>query len=87
MLFRSLGIVNKSATSDLAYRRRIKQKRKMKMLQDVGLSVEMNIYGDKVAIVSSSRDMVGIIIEDAPIAETLRNFHQTVWGKLPDYSL
>ncbi len=80
-----MGIVNKSPTTDAAYKRRAEQKRKFKMLKGVDLSVEMNIYGDKVAIISSSRDMVGIIIEDKPTADTLRNLHQAIWKVLPDY--
>ena len=80
-----IGIVNKSETSDLAFKRRKTEKRKLKMLQGVELSVEVNIYGNKVAIISSSKDMVGLIIEDQPTADTLRNLHQAVWKMLPDY--
>lgn len=82
-----IGILNKSGKSDLAWKRRVKQKRKLKMLKDIYLPVEVNIYGNKVAITSTYRDMVGLIVEDAPIAETLRNFHQAVWGFLPDYKV
>ncbi|MBI4994884.1 hypothetical protein HZC21_04560 [Candidatus Peregrinibacteria bacterium] len=82
-----IGIVNKSYMSDLAYRRRKKQKRKLKMLKAVYLPVEINIYGNKVAIASTYRDMVGLIIEDAPIAENLKNFHQSIWKFLPDYKI
>ncbi len=81
------GILNKSAMSDLAYKKRFKEKRKLKMLTNIGLPVEVNIYDDKVAIVSSSQDMVGLIIQDAPIAQTLRNIHQALWGLLPDYQI
>ncbi len=80
------GILNRSTISDQAYRTRVKHKRKLKMLQGVDLSVEVNIVGDKLAIVSSSKDMVGLIVEDRPTAETLRNFHRAIWNVLPDYS-
>lgn len=80
-----IGIINKSKDSDLAFRQRRKQKRKMKMLKSIYLPVEINVYGDKVAILSTKDDMVGVIIEDKPIAEMLRNFHKAVWGFLPDY--
>lgn len=82
-----MGITNKSKTSDIAFKKRIAEKRKMKMLKGVDLSVEVVIYGNKVAIVSSSRDMVGLIIEDKPTADTLRNFHQAVWKMLPEYKI
>lgn len=81
------GILNKSRTSDMAYKTRVAQKRKLKMLQGADLSVEVNIIGDKVAIVSSSKDMVGLIIEDKPTADTLRNFHKALWMILPDYKI
>ena len=80
-----LAIMNKSHFSDEAYRKRVKQKRKIKMLKNVYLPVEINIYGDKVAVMSTHKDMLGLIIEDAPIAENMRNFHQAVWKFLPDY--
>lgn len=80
-----IGIINKSPMSDRAYRRRHEQKRKLKMLKNIYLPVEFNIYGNKVAVMSTYRDMVGLIIEDTPIAETLRNFHQAIWKFLPKY--
>jgi sugar-specific transcriptional regulator TrmB len=79
------GIINKSPESDIAYKWRRKQKRKMKMLRNVYLPVEYIVYGDKVAFISTKEDMVGVIIENKPIAETLRNFHKAMWGVLPDY--
>ncbi len=84
---RYLGIVNKSPVTDLAFARRKGQKRIFKMLRNVELPVEVNIYGDRVAIISSSKDMVGLIVEDKPTADTLRNFHQAVWAMLPDYTM
>jgi sugar-specific transcriptional regulator TrmB len=82
-----IGIVNKSPTSDAAFRTRKKERRQFKMLQGIDLPVEVNIYADKVAIISSSRDMVGLIIEDKPTADMFRNLHRAVWHLLPDYML
>ena len=79
------GIVNKSKTTDLAFKRRKGERRIFRMLQGIDLTVEINIYGDKVAVISSSHDMVGLIIEDKPAADTLRNFHQAMWKILPEY--
>ena len=79
------GIVNKSKTTDLAFKRRKGERRIFKMLQGIDLTVEINIYSDKVAVISSSHDMVGLIIEDKPTADTLRNFHQALWKILPEY--
>jgi len=82
-----VGIVNKSTTSDLAFRKRKAQKRRFKMLQGIDLPVEVNIYANKVAIISSSRDMVGLIIEDKPTADMFRNLHRAAWRMLPEYRL
>lgn len=79
------GIVNKSKSSDIAFKTRIKQKRKLKMLTGVDLPAEINIYKNKIAIMSSAKEMVGLLIEDQFIAQTLMNFHKSVWGLLPDY--
>ena len=81
------GILNQSSVSDEAYRTRVKHRRKLKMLQGVDLPVEVNIVGSKVAIISTSKDMVGLILDDQPTADTLRNFHQAIWSNLEDYSM
>ena len=81
-----LAIANKSPESDVAFRLGRKQKRKIKMLKGVYLPVELMVYGSKVALMSTKDDMVGVIIENAAIAETLRNFHQAMWPLLPDYA-
>jgi len=81
------GIVNKSADSDIAFKKRREHKRRLKMLKGLDLPVEVNIYGNRVAIMSSSHDLVGLIIEDQPIADTLRNLHKAFWKTLPEYSL
>ncbi|HLC75495.1 MAG TPA: helix-turn-helix domain-containing protein [Candidatus Peribacterales bacterium] len=79
------GIVNKSADSDFAFKKRREHKRRLKMLVGIDLPVEVNVYGNRVAIMSSSRDLVGLIIEDQPIADTLRNLHHAFWKMLPEY--
>lgn len=81
------GILNKSSTSDDAFKTRVKEKRHLKMLTNVYLPVEVNIYDNKVAIISSSKDMVGLIIEDKPTADTFRSLHQAFWAFLPDYRI
>lgn len=80
-----LGILNKSKGSDIAYKHRKGQNRVLKMLKNTHLPIEINIYGNKVAIVSIYRDIVGIIIEQPEIAESLRNLHKAFWAFLPDY--
>jgi len=81
-----LGITVPSNVSDVAYAKRENQRREMKMLRDADIPVEINIYDNKVAIVSSSMDMVGLLIEDEPTATALRSIHEALWKLLPDYS-
>lgn len=83
-----IGISTSSGKTNLAYKKRKSQRRKLKALpKNTYLPVEINIYGDKIAIMSTYKDMVGLIIEDKNIAETLRNLHKAFWGKLKDYKL
>ncbi|MBU1152049.1 hypothetical protein KJ632_04475 [Patescibacteria group bacterium] len=80
-----LGIINKSKLSDKAHKARDIHKRKMKMLENIDLPVEINIYGDKVSITSAYYDIAGLIIEDGHIADTFRNLHKAMWELLPNY--
>lgn len=79
------GIVNKSDVSDIAYKKRKQHNREMKMLTNIELAVEINVYENKVAIMSTSGDMIGVIIEDEKIAQTLKNLHSAFWELLPNY--
>ena len=55
------------------------------MIEGVDLQVEISIFGSKVAVLSTADEMVGVLIENDAIAETLRNLHKTVWSFLPEY--
>ena len=41
--------------------------------QDYGAPIEMNIYGDKLAILSYGKEIFGIVIENAPLAQAFRD--------------
>ena len=84
---RFLAIANKSPESDEACRRGKKQKRTIKMLKSAYLPVEFMVYGNKIALMSTKEDMVGIIIEDMAAAETLRDLHMGIWPFLPEYKI
>jgi hypothetical protein len=58
------------------YRRDLRETR---FIQDVDFATEIDIYGDKVALMSFRGDKpMAVVIEDTDIATTLR----AVWGKL-----
>jgi sugar-specific transcriptional regulator TrmB len=79
------GLVNRSPESDQAYEKRKAQKRKMKMLVNVPISVEINIYDDKVAICSTAEEMMGVIIQSTEIAESAKLLHQALWAVMGSY--
>lgn len=81
------GILNKSAGSDLAVSTREAHKRELKMVQNLHLPVEINVYGPKVAVVSTNEETMGVVIEHEGLATTLKNLHQAVWSILPQYTL
>lgn len=81
------GIWVKSNTGDKVIRKRKSSKRELKMIGELDLPVVIFVYGPRTAIVSAHHETVGLIIENKPIADTLRNIHQAVWDMLPDYDL
>ena len=80
------GIVNSSKYSDLAWKKRRTEKRDLRMLKDVILPAEINIFDDKVAIISTQENLYGILIQDRLVAATFRALHGALWGQLPVYS-
>lgn len=59
------------------------QLRKMKFIKSADLKTEINIYGDKVAMMSfRSNPPFAVLIENHDIAETLRTTWQELWSRL-----
>jgi sugar-specific transcriptional regulator TrmB len=81
------AIAVRSEVSDSELKWRSASKRKVKMLEGVRLPAEINVYGHKVALTSTKQEMIGALIENEPIAETVRNLHQFIWKMLPDYKI
>ena len=54
----------------------LKERKKWEGLK---IPAEINIYDDKVAIISFEGELVGTIIQNKPIAQTLRVIFQAVW--------
>ena len=79
------AIINRSEASDQAVQNRRNVKRAVRMIEGVDLQVEISIYGPKEAILSTADEMVGVLIENDSIAETLRSLHKTIWQCLPEY--
>lgn len=77
------GIMRRSKAVDEYMPLNARQKREIKFLPQADFSTEINIYGDKVAMMSFRENLVGVIIEDKNIAETLRIVWQNLWQALP----
>lgn len=59
-----------------------KQKREMKVTDELNFSTEINIYGNKVALISFTRPYAAIIVEDKAIADTLLTLWKWMWKRL-----
>lgn len=79
------AIAVKSEVSDRELKKRSASKRHVKMLEGVRIPAEITVFGSKVALTSTREEMVGVVIENEPIVETLRSIHQYLWALLPDY--
>jgi len=57
------------------------QLRETRFVKDVNFETEINIYGDKVALLSFRSPYAGVIIEDRAIAQTLRSMWKIIWNQ------
>jgi len=57
----------------------VEQLRETRFVKEVDFETEINIYGNKVALLSFRRPYAGVIIEDRAIAMTLRSMWQIIW--------
>lgn len=57
------------------------QRRETKLVPHIDFDTEINIYHNKVALISFHRPYAAVIIEDRAIATTLKSVWKLVWGK------
>lgn len=76
-------IAKKGEWATKAMKRNKAQKREMKLVDKVEFDTEVNIYGNKVALLSFHRPYAGVIIEDRAIAETMKSIWKLVWNSVP----
>ncbi|HAT03579.1 MAG TPA: hypothetical protein DCS29_02255 [Candidatus Magasanikbacteria bacterium] len=58
------------------------QMRETRLVKDIELDTEVNIYGNKVMLLSFRRPYAGVIIEDHAIATTMKSIWKMVWKTL-----
>ncbi|MFN8390202.1 MAG: helix-turn-helix domain-containing protein [Bdellovibrionota bacterium] len=76
-----------SPESDKLLKTRPSALRKMKRIESMPCPAEVSIYGNKVAFTSTYKEMIGVVVENEPIAETIRNIFLQLWKTLPDYDV
>jgi len=59
----------------------VEQLRETRFVKEVDFETEINIYGDKVALLSFRRPYAGVIIEDRAIAQTLKSMWKIIWNQ------
>lgn len=79
------GICVESEESDRHVRMRPSTLRQMKAISGLTCPAEISVYGTKVAFTSTHSEMVGIIVENEPIARSIRSVLEKLWEMLPDY--
>jgi len=57
------------------------QLRETRFIKEADFETEINIYGNKVALLSFRRPYAGVIIEDMAIAQTLKSMWKIVWNQ------
>jgi len=60
-----------------------KQLRETKLVDKINFETEINIYGNKVSMISFRKPYACVIVEDAAIAQTLKSIWQSWWDLLP----
>jgi sugar-specific transcriptional regulator TrmB len=81
------GILVFSPESDRHLRMRPSRLRKIKRVENLECPAEISVYGGKVAFTSTNQEMVGVVIENEAIADTLRNMLLRLWDVLPTYEV
>lgn len=79
------GICVGSSESDAQVKMRPSHLRAMKLIEGISCPAEISVYGSRVAFTSTHNELIGIIVENEPIAETIRSVLEKMWQLLPDY--
>lgn len=82
------GILRDSPTTRAALKYDNKAFRESKFIKKGEFTTEINIYGNKVALLSFlNKPPFGVIIEDKDIADTLRTAWENLWDNLGDVAM
>jgi HTH-type transcriptional regulator, sugar sensing transcriptional regulator len=77
------AILRDSATARQWAKRNMKDLREIRFVNEGNFATEIDIYGDRVALMSFRKDRpMAVLIEDKDIAETLMTVWKNLWDKL-----
>lgn len=76
---KAYSIAKKDKTSKTIKQKDEEQLRETKLVSDVKFETEINIYGDKVAMLSFKKPYTGVVIQDKAIAQTLLSVWKMLW--------
>ena len=76
------GIAKDGEWAKEAEKRSDNEARQIIIVKNIEFDTEINIYGNKVALISFRRPYTGVIIEDRAIAQTHRSAWKLLWDRL-----
>jgi len=66
----------------LAEDKKLLKKRKFIPKEKLSLPTEIDVYGDKVAFISHKRKLIGLIVENKDLAESVKIIFNNLWDKI-----
>lgn len=78
---KAFSIAKEGTRGQEVKKRDTQQLRETRFIKDVNFETEINIYGNKVALLSFRRPYAGVIIEDRAITQTLRSMWKIIWNQ------
>ena len=81
------AILVKSEVSDELLRNTQNEKRSIKRLDNAKLPASVYVYDEKVVLVTTREEPIGVVIENASIAKTIVAIHNALWQNLSEYKI
>jgi len=79
------SIAKKGKWGELVRSKDVQQMRETKLVEDVEFDTEINIFGNKVALMSFRRPYAAVVIEDRAIVASMKSVWKLLWNLLPKY--
>lgn len=80
-------ICNRSPASDKAFLEGAKNKRTMKVIENISIPIAVLVHPTALIITNNTREVYGVVIRDESLIRSAQQIFQSVWPHLPDYSI